>query len=68
MKLNQTNILLSATLLCKETLHVCLGGGERVGAGHPLHLQRAACVPHILAHIRHHGSPALCRQILQGIY
>ncbi len=47
---------------------VCLGGGERSGAGHPLHLQRVAGVPHLLAHLRNHGSPALRRQILQGIY
>ena len=45
----------------------CVGGGERVGAGHPLHLQRVAGLSHLLAHLRHHGGPALCRQILQGI-
>lgn len=44
----------------------CVGGGERLGASHPLHLQRAPRLPDLLAHLRHHGSPTLCRQILQG--
>lgn len=44
----------------------CVGGGERLGASHPLYLQRAPRLPDLLAHLRHHGSPTLCRQILQG--
>jgi len=47
-------------------LLLCVGGGERPSAGYPLHLQRAAGLPHLLAHLRHHGGPALCREILQG--
>ena len=45
---------------------MCVGGGERVGAGHPQHLQRPPRLHHLLAHLRHHGGPAFRREVLQG--
>ena len=43
-----------------------VGCGERFGAGHPQHFQRAPHLYHLLAHLRHHGRSTLCRKILQG--
>lgn len=40
------------------------GGGERSYRSHPLHLQRSAGVPDLLAHLRHHGSEPVCGEVL----
>ena len=46
---------------------LCLSGrGQRPGSGDPQHLQRAPGLPHLLAHLRHHGRPDVCGQVLQG--
>ena len=47
-------------------LHFILGRCQRPGPGDSQHLQRASSVPHLLADIRHHGRPDVCRKILQG--
>lgn len=44
-----------------------VGGGECFSASDTFHLQRASRVSYLLADLCHHGSPALCGQILQGI-
>lgn len=33
----------------------CSGGGERTDRRHPVHHERTAGVPDLLAHIQHHG-------------
>ena len=38
---------------------------ERAHVRHPLHLQRAAGVPRLLAHLLHHGRPVLQRTVPQ---
>ena len=38
---------------------------QRPDVRHPVHLQRAARVPRLLAHLLHHGRPVLRRQVLQ---
>ena len=42
------------------------GGGERAHPGDPVHLQRAARVPRLLAHLLHNGCAVLRRQVLEG--
>ena len=42
------------------------GGGERPHPGHTQHFQRAAGLPHLVAHLCHHGSSNVCWKILQG--
>ncbi len=43
-----------------------LGRRQCPRPSHPLHLQRVARLPHLLAHLRHHGGPNVCRKVLQG--
>lgn len=46
---------------------ICIaGGGERSGAGDPVHLQCVVGVPYLLAHLCYHGCPTVRWQILQG--
>ena len=40
-----------------------LGCCERIGPGHPVHLQRAARLYHLLAHLRYHWGQHLHGEI-----
>lgn len=58
-------------MLCLLEQLLCMyigmvGGGERAGAGDTFHLQRAARVSHLLAHLCHHGCTAVRWEIFQG--
>lgn len=39
------------------------GGGERSDWGDPVHHERAARLPHLLAHLQHHGGQPVCGQV-----
>lgn len=40
------------------------GGGECLAGCHPLHHERSAGLPHLLADIQHHGGEPLCGEVL----
>ena len=52
-------------LLVVNVIVVVVDCGERADVRDPLHLQRAAGVPRLLAHLLHHGRPVLRGQVLQ---
>ena len=52
--------------LADDPLSSTSGRCERAHTGHTQHLQRAVSVPHLLAHLRHHGRAAIQRPLPQG--
>ena len=41
-----------------------LGGCQCACSSHSQYFQCVACVSHLLAYLRHHGSPNVCREVL----
>ena len=46
-------------------VHIFLDRSERPDVRYPVHLQRAAGLPRLLANLLHHGRPVLRGQVLQ---
>ena len=51
--------------VCLYSTHNPPDRGERSHVRHPVHLQRVAGVPGVLAHLLHHGRADVRRKVLQ---